>query len=90
MAKLKRKSVPLTIYSQVIDWFHRENGDINKHQKLVDVVDGGYMSWKTLVKLCDVPVAVFIPQQTHSKRIGICAIGKILSRATHQTLLLRR
>jgi hypothetical protein len=53
MAKLKRKSVPLTIYSQVMDWFHRENGDINEHQKLSDVVDGGYLSRKALISFLE-------------------------------------
>jgi hypothetical protein len=53
-AKLRRKSVSLTIYFQVMDWFQQEDGDINKHQKLVDVVvDGGFISRKACISFLD-------------------------------------
>jgi hypothetical protein len=48
MAILKRKSAPLTMYSNIMDWYHRENGDINKYQKLQHVLSG-YLSRKALI-----------------------------------------
>jgi hypothetical protein len=48
MAILKRKSAPLTMYSHIMDWFHRENDDINKYQKLQHVLSG-YLSRKALI-----------------------------------------
>jgi hypothetical protein len=36
-----------------MDWFHRGNGDIHEHQKLVDVADGGYMSRQTLISFLE-------------------------------------